>query len=343
VQQLKAPNWKIALGLPSLVIICCIAIVLSPIYETQKDRLSLAILLDLIISAPLLYYISIYKTNVSKKTVIRVFMIGLLIAGILIGKNNSKTLITVKYWIAPLLEFWVVFSIVVAYLKARKKVLLTGISEIDFLPFCRDMISNYIGNKKIETLISSEIAVLFYAFSFKRKPIIDNNIKFSYHKNNGIQLVLGTLLSLFLIETTGMHFVFLLWSKTAAWILTLLSAYTCLQLFAHMRAIVARPIVLGDTKLELRNGLVGDAIIPYAIIKRIEFTKKDPVEGLIQKLALIKGLEGHNVVIHLSETITITRIFGIEKSCNTILFNCDQPKLFEKAINLMRTIACSPH
>jgi hypothetical protein len=49
MQQLKAPNWKIALGLPSLVILCCIVIVLSPIYQTQKDRLSIAIILDLII------------------------------------------------------------------------------------------------------------------------------------------------------------------------------------------------------------------------------------------------------------------------------------------------------
>jgi hypothetical protein len=94
--------------------------------------------------------------------------------------------------------------------------------------------------------------------------------------------------------------------------------------------------------LELRNGLVGDAIIPYKLIKSFELTKIKPVEGKIQQLALIKGLEGHNCIINLSETITITRMFGIEKTCNTILFNCDQPKLFEEALNKMRTNN-SPH
>ncbi len=342
MQQLKAPNWKIALGLPALVIICCIAIVLSPIYQIQKDQLSIAILLDLIISAPLLYYISIYNTRVSKKTVTRVFMIGLFFGGLLIGKNNSTLLTTIKHWIAPLIELWVVYSIVDTYLKARKKALHSGISEIDFLPFCRELISSYTGNKKMGNVIASEIAVLFYAFSFKRNPIVDHKIKFSYHKNNGILLVLGTLLALFLIETTGMHFVFLLWSKTAAWILTLLSTYTCLQLFAHMRSVIARPILLGETKLELHNGLVGDAIIPYTSIESIELTKQVPIEGMTQQLALIKGLEGHNCIIRLSETITITRMFGIEKQCNTILFNCDQPMLFEAEIKKMRTVI-SPH
>lgn len=342
MQQLKAPNWKIALGLPALVILCCIAISLSPIYQLQKDRLSIAILLDLIISAPLLYYISIYKTTVSRKTVIRVFMIGLFIGGLIIGKDSSSLLSTIKHWIAPVIELWVIYSIIIAYNKAKNKALLTVSTNIDFLPFCREILYNITGNEKVGNVIASEVAVLFYAFSFKKVQAVDTKTRFSYHKNNGILLILGTVLSLFLIETSGMHFVFLIWSKTAAWILTLLSAYTCLQLFAHMRSVKARPIHLGEHNLELHNGLVGDAIIPYGLIDGIEITKKEPQEGNIQKLVLLKGIEGFNCVIRLSEPITITRMFGIEKTCDTILFNCDQPKLFEEAIKKMRT-SNSPH
>jgi hypothetical protein len=109
-----------------------------------------------------------------------------------------------------------------------------------------------------------------------------------------------------------------------------------------MRSVKARPILLGENKLEIHNGLVGDAIIPYALIESIELTKQVPIEGMMQQLALIKGLEGHNCMIRLTEPIVITRMFGIEKTCNTILFNCDQPKLFEEAIKKMRTIN-SPH
>ncbi len=342
MQQLKSPNWKFALGLPSVVFICCILIVLSPIYKTHKDLLSVAVILDLIISAPLLYYIAIYNTTASKKTVTRVFMIGLLLGGFIIGNNETIFLISIKHWIAPLIEIWVVYSIITTYNNAKKTALSAGITSIDFLPFCREILNNITGSKKMGNIIASEIAVLYYAFSFKKSVAIDNEIRFSYHKKNGILLVLGTVLSLFVIETAGMHFVFGIWSKTVAWVLTLFSAYSCLQLFAHMRSIIARPIHFGENFLELHNGLVGDAIIPYAQIENFELSKKEPIQGSIQKLVLLKGIEGHNCIIHLSETITITRMFGIEKKCNKILFNCDQPKLFEETLKKMRPNH-SPH
>ncbi len=144
--------------------------------------------------------------------------------------------------------------------------------------------------------------------------------------------MLGTFLSLFIIETTGMHFVFLIWSKTAAWILTLLSTYSCLQLFAHIRAVKARPIFVGEHELKLHNGLAGDAIVPYHLIERLELNKQKPVDGTIQHLGLIKGMEGHNCILFLKEQLVIHGLFGIEKTCNTILFNCDQPNELEVAI-----------
>ncbi len=337
MNQLKAPNWKLAIGLPALVILTCILIVFTPIYQIKKSLLTPAILLDLLITAPLLYYFVIYNSTVPKKTVIRVFMIGLLFAGILVGTDSSKFLLQIKKWVAPILELYVVVSLYTNFSNAKKNAVKSGKEDFDFLPFCRLSLINFLGNKRLGTLIASEIAVFYYAFSINPSKPIDYKRYFSYHKKNGILLVLGTFLSLFIIETAGMHLVFQLWSKTAAWILTGISIYTCLQLFAHIRSIKSRPIYINDDTLELHNGLAGDASIPYTIIKEIDFTNKMPSAGTIQQLVLIKGFEGHNCVIHLTEPITINRLFGIEKVCDTILFNCDQPKLFEEEIKKMRT------
>jgi hypothetical protein len=330
--SLKAPNWKIAIGLPALVLVACIAIVLSPIYQTNKQSLSLPILFDLLVTAPILYYLVIRKTRVASTTVIRVFLIGLLVASWLMEKNGPTILIGIKQWVAPVLELLVIGSLCWSF-RSNRSILRKEGFEPDFLVFCQKLMTQVLGNKKAGLLIASEISVIYYALSFGRTQPVDKERTFSYHQKNGILLVLGTFLSLFLIETTGMHFVFLLWSKTAAWILTLLSIYSCLQLFAHMRAVKARPIFVGEHELKLHNGLAGDAIVSYHLIERLELNKQTPIGRTIQHLGLIKGMEGHNCVLYLKEHLVINGLFGIEKTCNTILFNCDQPNELEAAIN----------
>jgi hypothetical protein len=330
--SLKAPNWKLAIGLPSLVLVACIAIVLSPIYQTNKQSLSLPIIFDLLVTAPILYYLVIRKTKVAYTTVIRVFLIGLLVASWLMEKNGPPILIGIKHWLAPILEVVVIGSLCWSF-RSNRSILMTNKGlENDFLLFCQKLMIHVLGNKRAGLLIASEISVIYYALSFGKTLPIDKERTFSYHQKNGILLILGTFLSLFMIETTGMHFVFLQWSKTAAWILTLLSTYSCLQLFAHMRAVKARPIFVGEHELKLRNGLAGDAIVPYHLIEKLELNKLTPNGRTMQHLGLIKGMEGHNCVLYLKEDLVINGLFGIEKTCNTILFNCDQPNELDAAI-----------
>lgn len=175
---------------------------------------------------------------------------------------------------------------------------------------------------------------MYYVFLGSRDKTIDNETKFTSYKENGVAILLWTILSIFLIETTGMHFLLSLWSKTIAWVLTGLSFYTCLQVFAHIKAVKARPIIINKDSLEIHNGLSGDAYIQFDNIEKFELSKKKPQDRNTIKIELLKGLENHNIVVYLKKPIQVTKIFGIKKSTDTVLFYVDKSKEFSKALTL---------
>jgi hypothetical protein len=131
-----------------------------------------------------------------------------------------------------------------------------------------------------------------------------------------------------------MHFLFLLWSKTASIVLSTLSLYTCLQLYAHIKAIKRRPSLLLKETILLRNGLWGgDAEILFSNIERIECTTRSPAKGPdTVKLFFLKKLDNHNLIIHLKEPVLVTGAFGFTKPAQEILLFLDEHKKFALAV-----------
>ena len=130
-----------------------------------------------------------------------------------------------------------------------------------------------------------------------------------------------------------MHFLIRIWSAKAAWILTILGFYTCMQLFAHIRAIKARPVIINDDVLQLRNGLAGDATVLINNIEKIELTNKMIPGVSAVKLGLTKTLEDHNIALYLKHPVHVTSFFGIQKKALVILFFAEQPAAFLNAVN----------
>ncbi|MEO8762829.1 MAG: hypothetical protein ABI416_01020, partial [Ginsengibacter sp.] len=293
-----------------------------------------AIIIDLLITAPLAWLFVIRKSAVSKLTVIRVFVVGLLFAGIILDAHTNVLLSFIKTWLSPFIEATILFIVGSRFYNANKKARDSGEANFDFLIYSRHLMHQFIGNEKAGNIISSEIAVLYYAFIAGKNKNIDYKTTFSIYKENGILLVLGAILFLFLVESTAVHFLLSLWNPTGAWILTGLSFYTCLQLYGHMKAIKARAVSLDDDCLKIHNGLAGDAFIGYDNIQAVEISNKIPVGRMAIKIALIKGLENHNCVICLKKPIYVTKIFGIKKRTDTVLFFVDRPKDFAMSVHL---------
>jgi len=336
------PNWKLAIGIPLFIFLTCFIITLCPKFKLNQALFSNAILIDLLITAPLAYFLVIRKTATPKLTVTRVFIAGLIVAGWILNAK-SNTLQTIKLWISPFIEAVVIFFIGRKFYIANKRSKQSGQYDTDFLIYCRTIIAEVTGNEKAANIISSEIAVLYFAFIAGKNKNIDYRTKFTSYKENGIIAVLALVLFIFLIETAGVHFLLNVWSSKAAWIVTVLSLYTCMQLYAHIKAIKARPVKLGDDGLEIHNGFAGDAFIEYNAIEKIELSNKTPVDRATIKIALIKGFENHNCVIYLKQSIAVIKMFGIKKSADTILFFVDRPKDFISSLNIKLNNTADSH
>lgn len=330
------PNWTIALGIPFLIFLSCLFITFSSKFSANSDLLSYGVLADLLITAPLVYFLAIRKSNVSKLTVTRVFIAGLLFAGVILRSHPTPIFQVIKTWISPVLEAFVIFIIAKKFYVANKNAKANN-NRADFLLHCRSVMFEIFGNEKLANIVSSEIAVIYYAFFSTTEKSIDYKTKFTSYKENGLPLVLSVILSIFLIETTGVHFLLNLWNTTIAWVVTGLSLYTCIQLFAHTRALKARAIIINSSSFEVRNGLAGDACIQLDNIEKIEWSNKKPKDRESIKIALLKGLENHNMVVYLKNSIQITMIFGMKKQTDTVLFFVDKPKEFISTVTSLLT------
>ena len=323
---------KLAIAVPAFIFLACTLISFSTKYKTHQDQLSLAIILDLLITAPLAYYLLIRKTAISKVTVLRVFMAGIVVAGLLISKNDSQILSIIKLWISPAIEMSLIGFIVWKFYKAKKNLAGNNLSSIDFLVHCRAILQSVFGNETAAAIVASEVAVFYYALCKKEKHI-QHSTRFTSYKENGIILILGTFLCLFIIETVGMHFVFQLWSRTAAWILTILSFYTCIQLFSHIRSLKIRSTLLLETELLIRNGILGgDTLIHLDNIDCIIKINKPVLGTDVVKIGLFNGLEKNNLAIYLKEPVTVIKAFGIKKKAKVISLTIDKCENFLLAL-----------
>nr|MBC7612547.1 hypothetical protein [Pseudopedobacter sp.] len=329
----QKPNWLIALGVPSLIFFCAFLISFTTKFKAHEVILSNAMLVDILILAPLIYFLAIRKSRVSNLTVIRIFLIGLMVACLILNSQTNPFLHVLKVWVSPLIELGVIFFIVSKFYIANKKAKVNH-PQLDFLTHCRAVMLEVIGNEKFSNIISSEIATFYYTFLGQKDKGIDYKTKFTAYKESGVLAVIWAFMMIILVETIGLHFLLILWSKTFAWILSGLSLYTVIQLFAHFRALKARPITIHTDALEIHHGLSGDAYISFKNIESFEVTKKLPLNRNVVSLMLIKKLEEHNMVVYLKKPIEVNKLLGMKKTTDTVVFCVDQVEDFTKALKL---------
>lgn len=321
--------------LPAFIFSFCILITFTQQFLLHPNTFATAIILDLCITAPLAYYLVIRKSQISRSTVLRVFIAGIFLAGILLPTNSSLLKI-IKTWISPVIEIGIIAILVKRFYVTNKRLKSSSSQTADFLIHCRMMMTPLCGSEKLASVLASEFAVFYYILTNNKKPVPGSSTAFTYHKENGILLILSIFILLFIIETIGLHFLLLQWNGTAAWVLTGLSLYSCLQLFAHIRAIKARPILISKSSIQLRNGLLGgDALIDIENIGNIEIIKKAPQVYNAVKLSLFKGLENPNIQLQLIHPIKVNKAFGVTRTANIILFKVDDAKEFISRLEAM--------
>ncbi len=317
------------LSIPLVMLIGLIVLIKSPLFPINSDVLSLGITMDLLLSIPIIYFLIIRKTNISKTTIVPVMVAGLVIGTYFLPQSNQNYLDLFKTWAYPVIEL-----LILAYLIVKVRSVLQ--KHKDFKKFSPDFFTTLkdicyeILPKKLVLPFATEVAVLYYGFINWKSRTINKN-EFTYHKKSGTLALLGAVISIIAIETFVLHILLSRWIEIVAWIISGLSIYTAIQVFGFAKSLTKRPIIILPDKLILRYGILNETEIRFDDIDSIELSRKPIIQDeTSKKLSPLGELESHNVIIRLNEENTLTGLYGIKKKFKVLALHVDKEIEFKK-------------
>lgn len=316
--------------LPFIIPVLCIYIVNTSIFRNDPATLSSAITFDLLISTPVLYFLTIRRSNIPKTTIVPVFILGLVIASIILPTEHQYYLNLAKTWVLPILEISIITYVVITIRKALKHI--KSADSIDFFTAAKEASSQILPNR-LAVLFATELSVFYYGLISWRKRQL-KAYEFSYHKTASTRMTLGVFIGLIIIEAVAVHLLLQGWSVIAAWILTGLSIYGCLQILGILKSLARRPILIGKEVLMVRYGIMNEATIAFENIQQAtSFTQSvEKSDGYVH-LSPFKDMEGHNILIELHEEMDLNGFYGIKKSFQKLLIYVDEPEKFLEQLN----------
>lgn len=325
----------ISFGIPFLAILFLVLLSKSSIFFTNPSVFSLAITIDLLLVVPIIYYILIRKTEIPKTTVVAVMVIGLLIGSYFLPKENQTYLELFKTWALPIIEVSILTYVIIKVRSAVIKYKNLTDKSPDFFTTLKSICYEILP-KKLVLPFATEIAVLYYGFINWRKPRLKEN-EFTYHKNSGTLALLGVFILILCGETIALHFLLALWSSTAAWILTILSIYTAIQVFGFAKSLSKRPTSINHDSLSLKYGILNEVEISFPDIDNIELSKKqlDEKDVLTKRLSPLGELESHNLIIHLNKENELIGLYGIRKKFTVLAFHIDNNEEFKSQMDIV--------
>lgn len=319
---------KYRLFLLSIIPIVCFLIVQTKGFQLNSNLVSMGIIIDLVLITPLLYWILIWKTHISKLTVFTVAIVGIFLASFILPTENQGLLETIKSWAIPTIELlaiaYLVYTVINA-LKSKKNEATSTDFYSTTKKACDKILPPIAAN-----LLTTEIAILYYGlFDWKKRTV--KSTDFSYHKETGSIAVLYVIVLLIVIETMVIHFLLMQWSTTAAWVLSIISLYTVFQVFGIARSIPKRPMTIENGMIHLRWGIMNETSFKIKSVEYLQkYEKEVPKKANRAFLSPLHQMEGHNVHIKLSENRILQRFYGRKKCYNEIFLWVDSPNDFIK-------------
>ena len=89
---------------------------------------------------------------------------------------------------------------------------------------------------------------------------------------------------------------------------------------------------MNKDSLEIHNGLAGDAYFKFDNIEKFELLKKIPQDRNSNKIALLKGLKNHTIVLYLKNAHSSNKDIWDKKTTDTVLLYVDKSEAFSNAL-----------
>ncbi|MEE9408699.1 MAG: hypothetical protein V3V28_11565 [Polaribacter sp.] len=321
-------------GVPILMILSLFLLTKSTWFSNYPKELSIGITLDLLFTIPLTYFFIIRKKAVPKITIVSLFVIGLVVSSFILPESQQTLLAQIKTYFFPIVELGILIFLIIKIRKIVKEFKKQKITNLDFFDAvniaCKESFPN-----KIASLLATEIAVIYYGFFlWKRRTLKEN--EFTNYKESGLISILVGLLLVIFIETFAIHKFLESKSFIVAWLLTVTSIYTALQIIALIKSLTRRPFIVDslNKQILLHFGFFGKAIIPFELIENLVVSAKDlPEDKSIVSFSPLGDLGGHNVIIHLNKEIEFESFYGFKKYAKSLAISVDDKNTFIELIN----------
>lgn len=329
-------NYRLLIiGLPLALILSMMTLVNSELYQIYGSQLAKAITLDLLLSTPLLYFLLIRKRSIPKITVVSVFIICLIAASYIIPKEDQGLLTIVKTYVLPIVELGIVSLVLWKAKQVYKTFKAAKTESPDFYDLIFDSTSKVLPTP-VNGILATEIAVIYYGIiNWKNTHSIASN-EYTYHKKNGIFSVLYAFMGLACIELFVVHMLIAKYSNLWAWIATAFTLYSLLQIFALIKSMTRRPIILDyeRRRLKLRYGFFSQVNINLNQIKNIELSRKSIPEDDKSTIPLspLGLLDSHNMVLQLHTEHELIGFYGRKKKFMNLTLYADEKEKLENEI-----------
>lgn len=318
-------------SIPFLLLFSLFLFTQSAQFLEVADSISPYLILDLLLTIPLVYFLIIRKSKIPNTTVVPMIFIGLILGYYTLPIQHHHYLDLFKQFAVPLIELGVLIIVAVKVRNALKSFRANKKEGTDFYDVLKATCQEIVPGR-MSIFLLSEISVIYYGFINWKMPLVKEN-EFTYHKKSGSPALFGALIFIVLVETVAVHIILLQWSHLAAIILSILSVYTGLQLLGFGRSLSKRPIALENDTLYLRYGILNESTIKLTDIESIELSRKTlKYDDNIRKFSLLGDLESHNVVIRCKDIQEMRGIYGINKTFTTLALHVDEKEKFKSLV-----------
>jgi hypothetical protein len=243
-------------------------------HVARPELLAVAVLLDLAVVVPLVYFLLFLRGKPWPLGLMFVFLVSLLGAALMLPGDYGQLLPHARLLVLP--AELVLVGLLLWRVRRIFAALGATATEADVLDRLHQSFDRVLPNRRLASILAYELGVLYYGLlCWRRRPAPADQHSFSYHRNSGYGALILTLMVIATVEVVGMHLLVSLWSGTAAWLLSALGAYAVLWMAGDYQAVRLRPVVATGDALLVRVGLRWSASIPYTLIERVQPRDKE--------------------------------------------------------------------
>jgi hypothetical protein len=333
-----------ALGLLVGLYVACVAIARSSIMLQEPTLVSVALLVDLTVSAGAICYLLLVRPGtLPALALIPLVVLGLFTASRILPADQQELLVLLGM-------AWAAAEVVLAgaaILRGRRLVRATRSAlrrgEASW-PALTAGLTDALGNARIAGVVAQEAIAGFYALTgwFRRPRAADGTTVFSHHRTHAWGAVVLALVLLSVPESLFAHFLLQRWSVAAAWIVTGLHVYGLMWLLGDLQYLRHTAVVLEPAgRLRIDIGFRVRLDVHASDIAAVG-SARDVVAGAEHVLeARVMGEP--NVFVRLKAPVSATMLLGRSRPAGGLALRVDDPEALIRALEARRAQEASLH